>query len=172
MVGALEPGHSSAACAPIAAIAATTPGHSPITSVNEFGLDILESRLGQFGLFGKANTAHDLGPDLGENAAMAERLSETAEKLKFVARVKLARLARFGSDGQAPICTILGISQGTYKHYEARTPLPHRFIPKFVAATGVDYKWLLSGEGKGPAVAEHPQEAPKRAKRSPRAKAA
>jgi hypothetical protein len=79
-------------------------------------------------------------------------------------------MARF--ETQKPICTILGISQGVYKHYETRSPLPYRFIPKFIAATGVDYEWLLSGEGKGPATVEIPRDVPKRAQRRPRAKAA
>ncbi len=79
---------------------------------------------------------------------MADRTSETEEKLAFIGRVRLARMARF--DTQRPICTILGIGQGTYKQYETRTPLPHRYIPKFVAATAVSFEWLLTGEGKGP----------------------
>src|SRR5215813_3127444 len=40
-----------------------------------------------------------------------------------------------------------GDRSGTCKQYETRTP-SHRDIPKFVAATGVSYEWLLTGEGK------------------------
>lgn len=79
---------------------------------------------------------------------MSERMSETEEKLAFIRRVRLAREARF--DSQHPMCVILGIDQGTYKQYETRTELPNKYIPKFVAATGVSFEWLHTGEGKGP----------------------
>jgi hypothetical protein len=156
--------------APISVMAASMEGHRSITAVKDAGDFVIESYLGQIGLFGKANTAHDAAIGRADNAGMAERLSETEEKLAFIARVKQARMSRF--ETQEPICTILGISQGVYKHYEKRSVLPHRFIPKFVAATGVDYKWLLSGEGKGPVTPEIPKDVPKRIRRSARAKAA
>jgi hypothetical protein len=99
-----------------------------------------------------------------------DRMSETEEKLAFIKRVRTARMARF--DKQKPILTILGVSQGTYKQYETRTPLPYRFIPKFCAATGVDMEWLLTGEGKGPEVAEIPKQTPKRMGKALKGKAA
>jgi len=93
------------------------------------------------------------------------RMSETEEKLAFIRRVKQAREAAF--DTQRPMQTILDVDQGTYKQYETRTPLPHRFIPKFCAATNVSLEWLLTGEGKGPP--EHPRETPARSIRRRRA---
>lgn len=98
-----------------------------------------------------------------ENASM-DRMSETEEKAAFIRRTKLAREARFPT--QNPMLTILGVEQGTYKQYETRTPLPHRFIPKFCAATGVSLEWLLTGEGKGPAITPILQPAPKSAPRA------
>jgi len=89
------------------------------------------------------------------------RMSETEEKLSFIRRVKLAREAAF--DSQKPMLTILGLEQGTYKQYETRTPLPHRFIPKFCAATQVSIEWLLTGEGRGPP--DYPKEIPARVRR-------
>jgi transcriptional regulator with XRE-family HTH domain len=86
---------------------------------------------------------------------MADRMSETEEKLAFINRVKQARKQRF--ETQKPICTILEIDQGTYKQYETRTALPHRYIPKFCAATGVSIEWLLTGEGQGPPQPEYPK---------------
>jgi hypothetical protein len=100
---------------------------------------------------------------------MADRMSETEEKLAFIRRTRAAREARY--DTQSPMLTILELPQGTYKQYETRTPLPHRYIPKFCAACGVTMEWLLTGEGKGPAVMPFPTkrtrtERPRPAKRA------
>jgi hypothetical protein len=71
-------------------------------------------------------------------------------------------MARF--DTQKPMCVILGLEQGTYKQYEIRTPLPHRYIPKFCAAAGVTMEWLLTGEGKGPVAIPLPSRRTRTAK--------
>lgn len=110
----------------------------------------------------------DIDP-IGENTAM-DRMSETEERLAFVGRTRQARMARYPTQG--PMLIILGVDQGTYKQYETRTPLPHRFIPKFCAATGVSMEWLLTGEGKGPAVEPMPPKAQKRASRNGKQRAA
>ncbi len=153
--------------APMSDTAASMEGHRSITALNEIGFDI-ESCLGQIGLDGKANVADDCDGAGVDNPAMVDRMSETEEKLAFIRRVKQARMARFAT--QKPICTILGIDQGVYKHYETRSPLPYRFIPKFIAATGVEYEWLLTGDGQGPVTVAIPA-APRR-RRTPRQKAA
>lgn len=100
---------------------------------------------------------------------MSDRMSETEEKLAFIRRTKAAREARF-PEGQKPMLTILGVEQGTYKQYETRTPLPHRYIPKFCAATGVSLDWLLTGEGKGPRVEGFIRHVPKRTRATGRSK--
>lgn len=138
--------------APISAAISSRDGHSSITDRKEV-VTITQS-LGQPVLKSKVKVSHDLVAGFGEYAAMADRMSETEEKLAFIQRVKLARTARF--DTQKPMLTILGIDQGTYKQYETRTPLPYRYLPKFCAATGVDLEWLLTGEGKGPKLPEYP----------------
>jgi len=98
------------------------------------------------------------------------RMSDTEEKLAFIRRTKQAREAAF--DSQKPMLTILGVDQGTYKQYETRTPLPHRFIPKFCAATRVSIEWLLTGEGQGPAARDYPKQIPARSAHRGRRKAA
>lgn len=154
--------------APMSATAASTVGQSAITAANDLGGVIIESSIGQFGLNDKAKSAHDHECGFDDYAAV-EKLSETEARKAFIARVKRARIARFPT--QEPICTILGISQGVYKHYETRTPLPHRYIPKFVAATGVEYEWLLAAVGDGPAMTVRTNES-KSVRRRKRAKAA
>ena len=114
--------------------------------------------------------SYDWGQKVRDNDGMGEQLSETEQKAAFIARTKAARKARFPT--QNPILTILGLEQGTYKQYEKRTPLPHRFIPKFCAATGVTVDWLLTGEGKGPVALDTPREAPQRGRKPQRRKAA
>ena len=133
------------------------------------GGGFITSHVGHFGPNVKANAAHDRKATNGLDSSMAERLTETEEKLAFIRRVRTAREARYSQD---QICTILGIDRGSYKHYETRSVLPHRFIPKFVAATGVSYEWLLSGDGKGPPGEEFPKETPKRIRRAPTRRAA
>lgn len=113
--------------------------------------------------------AHDDRPAFSDNADMVDKMSATEDKQAFIRRVRLARVARY--ETQAAICTILGIAQGVYKHYEGRSALPYRFIPKFVAATGIDYEWLLTGTGKAPVIAKPVPERRTRASRRKIAKA-
>lgn len=126
--------------------------------------------LGPIVLNVKADLSYDLEPAGGDTPVMADRMSESEEKAAFIGRVKEARMARFLT--QKPICALLDLDQGTYKQYESRTPLPHRLIPKFVAATGVSYEWLLTGEGQGPIVLEHIRPERKQRRRPVRSKAA
>lgn len=65
---------------------------------------------------------------------------------EFIRRTKEAREQAHFSQEQ--ISTILGIEQSTYKWYEIRTPLPHRFVPAFCAATRVTETWLFGGAPK------------------------
>jgi hypothetical protein len=157
-------GHFRAAAivAPISIAISSGVFQSPTTSRND-EIPFMESSLGQIVLNSKAILSYDCGEMVGDNGSMANRLSETEEKLAFIGRTRLARLARFNT--QKPILIILGIDQGTYKQYEKRTPLPHRFIPKFCAATGVDIDWLLTGEGNGPKMVEVPKQERRRIKK-------
>jgi transcriptional regulator with XRE-family HTH domain len=63
--------------------------------------------------------------------------------LAFIDRTKAAR--ETANLTQLEIATILGIKQDTYKQYETRSPLPHRFIPAFCAATHITSDWLFLG---------------------------
>ncbi len=114
--------------------------------------------------------SHDPEIGMSDYGPMVDRMSEAEEKAAFIGRVKLARLARFPKQG--PMLTILGLDQGTYKQYESRTPLPHRYLPKFCAATGVTLEWLLTGEGKGPEAAEVAPKAESRPRAAKRRRAA
>jgi len=146
--------------APMSDAMPSREGHSSITERNDVGSD-MHRDLGHLVLKSKAILSCDCEQPVGENPRMADRMSETEEKLAFIRRVRTARMARF--EKQNPILTILDIDQGKYKQYESRTPLPWRYIPKFCAACGVSMEWLLTGEGQGPAaLVPLPSEAPKR----------
>jgi hypothetical protein len=134
-------------------------GHSSITSRKEFGRTPMPDFLGQSVLKSKAKVSRAIRLEIADYAGTMDRMSETEEKAFFIGRTKAARIARFPTQG--PICLILEIDQGTYKQYETRSPLPHRFIPKFCAATGVSTDWLLTGEGKGPRREEYIKYVPK-----------
>jgi hypothetical protein len=136
--------------APMSAANASCEDQSETTDRKDTISD-MDGTLGQKVLESKANVSRDKNEAFGEYPRMGRKVSETEEKAAFIQRTKLARIARFKS--QTPICTILDLEQGTYKQYETRTYLPHRYIPKFCAATGVDIEWLLTGEGLGPAQA-------------------
>lgn len=139
-------------------------------SGGEFGAAsaMMPHLLGHTVLKSKANLSRACEQADDVNGDM-DRMSETEERAAFIRRVKMAREARYPT--QKPMCLILGIEQGTYKQYETRTPLPHRFIPKFCAATGVQIRWLLTGEGRGPVeVAQFDQAKPAKPKRKARSR--
>jgi transcriptional regulator with XRE-family HTH domain len=77
---------------------------------------------------------------------MANAAPPSTFNADFIARTKLAR-ERAGLTQEA-IATILRIKQDTYKQYETRSPLPHRFIPAFCAATHIEERWLFTGRAR------------------------
>jgi hypothetical protein len=115
----------------------------------------MSTPLGQLVLDGKYNLSCDYAKAVGENARMAKKPSEYDEKIAFITRTRSARLAKYPT--QKEMLIILELDQGKYKQYESRTPLPHRYIPKFCAATGVRLEWLLANQGSGPALVELPK---------------
>lgn len=140
--------------APISEAHASLVAQSSMIERNDGDDSAIAKSLGQFVLKSKAKLSCDLAQVTCDCGQMAGKRTETEEKMAFIARVRSARIARF--DSQGPMCTILGVTQGTYKQYERRTPLPHRFIPRFCAATGVTYEWLLAAEGNGPPIVALP----------------
>lgn len=61
---------------------------------------------------------------------------------KFVERTRVAREAG-GYETPEDMARALGIPASTYRKYEARSPMPHHLIPKFVAITGCTYQSLF-----------------------------
>jgi transcriptional regulator with XRE-family HTH domain len=71
-------------------------------------------------------------------------------KMGFIARTKAARIA--AGRTQEEMAKLLGVTQGHYKQYETRSPLPHRYVEVFCLATGVTLEWLFKGKGRAPRI--------------------
>lgn len=65
----------------------------------------------------------------------------------FCRRVRAAREMAGYSDRDA-FAKLMGIEKDTYFRYESRTPLPHRYIPRFLELTGADAQILFTGSRK------------------------
>ena len=154
--------------APVSEAIASFEGHSSITERKDVSLKAMPEFLGQAVLKSKAKLSRDVMSYDGDYSGMTDRMSEAEEKAFFIGRTKAARIARY--ETQEEICFILGVDQGTYKQYETRSYMPHRFIPKFCVACNVDVNWLLTGDGKGPRREEYIRYVPKLVRRAAKPK--
>jgi len=73
-------------------------------------------------------------------------------------RIATLRLEAFGPRGKSNFAKHLGLSPSTYDYYESRRVPPAEVLVKIADLTGVDLRWLLTGEvSDGPPVpASHP----------------
>ena len=85
---------------------------------------------------------HELarGADAGE-APIAGRRRCLAERLRQ------ARVAAFGEGGAAELAGRLGVSADAWAAFESGEPIPDEVLLAFLAETGAEPRWLLSGEG-------------------------
>jgi hypothetical protein len=61
-------------------------------------------------------------------------------------RIRQVRDDRFGSDVEA-LARIMGVPAETWLNFEAGVNLPATILLEFIAATDVEPRWLLTGEG-------------------------
>jgi DNA-binding XRE family transcriptional regulator len=141
---------------PISFAKASTVGHRPTTSRNV--VKRMRELIGRQVLEGKENFSSDPEDDSSQSSIME---TEDTYAEAFTRRVYSAR--EHASLRQEDVADVLGIQQSTYSKYEFRTPLPHRYIRAFCMLCRVNVEWLVTGQGKGPALLERP---PKR-KRGP-----
>jgi ribosome-binding protein aMBF1 (putative translation factor) len=141
---------------PISFARASTVAQRPITSRNV--VKRMTELIRRQVLEGKENFSSDAGDGLSEGSIME---TEDTYAEAFTRRVYSAR--EHASLRQEDVADVLGIQQSTYSKYEFRTPLPHRYIRAFCMLCRVNVEWLVTGQGKGPALLERP---PKR-KRGP-----
>jgi hypothetical protein len=78
------------------------------------------------------------GKEVVLNVQLLEGLAE---------RVREIREDLFGPDGIRPLAEMLKLPPETWADYERGVVIPAGVILLFIEATGVDVRWLLTGEG-------------------------
>jgi len=72
------------------------------------------------------------------------------EQLKYqlAQRLKKVRVEIFGEHGGPQLAHVLGIPARTWYNYELGVTVPAEVILRFIGATHVEPRWLLSGQGE------------------------
>jgi hypothetical protein len=79
-----------------------------------------------------------VGNEVAMNVQLLEGLAE---------RVREVREDLFGPDGVRRLAEILKLPPETWANYERGVVIPAGVILLFIEVTGVDPRWLLTGEG-------------------------
>ena len=66
----------------------------------------------------------------------------------LASRLREVRLELYGEHGAPLLAKALEIPVRTWANYESSITIPGLVLLRFVAATGVESYWLLSGEGR------------------------
>jgi hypothetical protein len=66
----------------------------------------------------------------------------------LASRLREVRLELYGEHGAPLLAKALEIPVRTWANYESGITIPGSVLLRFVAATGVESTWLLSGEGR------------------------
>jgi hypothetical protein len=80
-----------------------------------------------------------------KEAAMSEGRGEVS---MLSTRVRAVRMQLFGECGGPMLAELLGIPQRRLARIEAGEPIPAEILLRFIAVTGANPRWLLSGEGE------------------------
>ncbi len=70
------------------------------------------------------------------------------ERISLAGRVREIRREWFGEEGVAPLAEALRVPERTWLNYEAGVTIPAQVILRFIAVSGVNPHWLLTGEGE------------------------
>lgn len=133
---------------------------SPVTAAN--GLRHLGERTPDFENVGdRAHDRDNASDELSESSRITYPVTKTRRKRTicpmgrgttnadfvedFCRRVRAAREMAGYADRDA-FAKLMGIEKDTYFRYESRTPLPHRYIPRFLELTGADAQILFTGK--------------------------
>jgi hypothetical protein len=63
-------------------------------------------------------------------------------------RLREVRLAMYGENGAPLLAEALAIPTRTWANYESGVNIPGYVLLRFIAVTGVEPHWLLTGEGQ------------------------
>jgi hypothetical protein len=75
------------------------------------------------------------------------RESTSGLKVRLAERLREVRDERFGPAGAAAVAGALGLPVRTWLNYEQGVTIPGEVLLRFIAVSGVDAHWLLTGEG-------------------------
>jgi hypothetical protein len=78
-------------------------------------------------------------------------------------RVRQVREDVFGDEGVPEIAARLRLPEQTWRNYEAGVTMPAQILLGFIAATGADPHWLLTGQGERYSAGSRGRRAPGRA---------
>jgi hypothetical protein len=70
-----------------------------------------------------------------------------SDKAALAKRVQEIRLDKFGESGGPLLADALGLPARTWKMYEKGVTIPSLVILQFIAVTGANPHWLLTGHG-------------------------
>jgi transcriptional regulator with XRE-family HTH domain len=62
-------------------------------------------------------------------------------------RIRAVRIEIYGEDGIEDLAEILRIPPQTWRNYERGVTMPAVVMLKFLAVTGTDPHWMLTGDG-------------------------
>jgi hypothetical protein len=71
-----------------------------------------------------------------------------ALKQALASRVGEVRRDLYGVHGGPILAEAMGLPFRTWLNYEAGCTIPGQVILRFIQVTGVDYRWLLTGDGE------------------------
>jgi hypothetical protein len=63
-------------------------------------------------------------------------------------RIRGVRRERYGDAGSPVLAAELGLPPRTWRNYESGVMMPATVLLRFIAATGADAHWLLTGRGQ------------------------
>jgi transcriptional regulator with XRE-family HTH domain len=69
-------------------------------------------------------------------------------RIGIAVRVRQIRLDLYGEDGLENVARALGVPAQTWRNYERGVTMPAEMLLEFMALTGADPIWLLSGDGE------------------------
>jgi hypothetical protein len=66
----------------------------------------------------------------------------------LASRLREVRRERYGEDGGPLLAEALDLPARTWAHYESGITIPGSVLLRFLAVSGVEPHWLLTGEGR------------------------
>ena len=75
-------------------------------------------------------------------------MPKMSRKVGIAVRVREIRQDLYGEDGLENLAAALGVPTQTWRNYERGVTMPAEMLLEFMALTGADPNWLLTGDGE------------------------